>query len=773
MSNTVEYDILIEVLDSIKDLKKLQQQSKKTKGGLDETKKSGLTMASEIGAAFTGLKGAASTVIGAVQKVAGAFIDAAQASFELTRAVVDNINDLNDLSNVSGISAQNIEALKLAFVSSGQSADAANTILQQFPRVLNNIQKGTGDAAKAFKGLGIEQKLTKEQLQDGNLVFREIIGSLEGIEDKTLKAQAAAAIFGRSSASVVQALGAGKFDEFTDAIDRFGTKAGPNASAAAGEFQKRLAAVSFIADRTKQSFVESTGALGFFLEALKITQQSLSALNTFFRVGQKQVLLFTRVIVNVLIVAIDGLASKVIALISGPLTGMVRSINSIVKAVTGKDLLGDFASQVASFSIEQVGLKDAVDAAIKAFEGEGRAIDAATQSTNQIIDTHEELDEKVRAFLRTLGASTKKKDKDTKSTKDATKSEREHAKALAATIAKVMQLGKERFAASKKAFDIQNKANEDLLSNLDKINQVEKERLDQLKEITRQQKISTEEAQKAVSARAARERAAIAEAERARGVQAAGAALGGAAGAVGAISDPSGLVSAVGSAFGPIGAGISELINAVAALGEKSPEQIQQEYQTFFNAIVNGLKILPEILIKTLPAIIAEGLLTVLGELQALPFKVALSFLEVGKEIVNGFKGGIVEGLIKIKDFFADGLNLLFGPLIDGIKGIVGFFTGESFASGGRFLSGQGGLRFTGQQQGLAMLHQGEMVVPRSGQMSSSVRRDVQSQVGTGGVTININSAITERSAVDALVRKIEQRFSGFGQSTSPLFGGL
>ena len=773
MSNTVEYDILVDVLDAVKDLKKLQQQTKKTKGGLDDTGKSGVAMAGQIGAAFTGLVAAGGVVVGAVQKVAGAFIDAAQASFELTRAVVDNINDLNDLSNVSGISAQNIEALKLAFVSSGQSADAANTILQQFPRVLNNIQKGTGDAAKAFQGLGLKAKDASGNLKSGDQIFKEVIGSLENIEDKTLKAQTATAIFGRSAASITQALGAGEFDEFTDAIDRFGTKAGPDASAAAGEFQKRLAAVSFIADRTRQSFVQSTGALGFFLEALKVTQQSLSALNTFFRVGQKQILLFTRIIANVLIAAIDALASKVIALISGPLTGMVRSINSIVKAVTGQDLLGDFASQVASFSIEQVGLKDAVDAAVKAFEAEGRAIDAATQSANQNKSSTESLDEKVKAFLGTLGESTKKKDKDTKSTKDATKAEKEHAKALAAMIAKMTRLVKERFAASKKVLDIQNKANEDLLSDLDKINQLEKERLDQLKEITRQQKISTEEAQKAVSARAARERAALAEAERARQAQAGGAALRGAAGAVGAISDPSGLVSAVGSAFGPIGVGISELINAVAALGEKSPEEIQQEYQTFFSAIVNGLKILPEILIKTLPAIIAEGLLTVLGELQALPFKVALSFLEVGKEIVKGFKGGIVEGLKSIKDFFVDGLNLLFGPLIDGIKGIIGFFTGESFASGGRFLSGQGGLRFTGQQQGLAMLHQGEMVVPRSGQMSSSVARDVEAQVGGGGITININSAITERSAVDALVRKIERRFGGFGQSTSPLFGGL
>jgi hypothetical protein len=88
-------------------------------------------------------------------------------------------------------------------------------------------------------------------------------------------------------------------------------------------------------------------------------------------------------------------------------------------------------------------------------------------------------------------------------------------------------------------------------------------------------------------------------------------------------------------------------------------------------------------------------------------------------------------------------------------------------------LSGQGGLKFTGQEQGLALLHPGETVVPRSGQMSSTVARDMQAQTGGGGITININSAITERSAIDALVRKIEDRFGSFGQTTSPLFGGL
>ena len=98
MSNEVKYEIMLEILDAVKELKRLQSQTKKTKEKFDETKKSGLEFAGQLGAAFTGIKGAADSVIGAVQKVAGAFLDAAVASFELSRSVVDNINDLNDLA---------------------------------------------------------------------------------------------------------------------------------------------------------------------------------------------------------------------------------------------------------------------------------------------------------------------------------------------------------------------------------------------------------------------------------------------------------------------------------------------------------------------------------------------------------------------------------------------------------------------------------------------------------------------------------------------------
>ena len=181
-----------------------------------------------------------------MQKVAGAFIDAAVASFELSRSVVDNINDLNDLSARSSVSAQNIEALKLAFVSSGQSADSAKTIISQFPRVLTNLQKTGTQANEVLKSLKVDPK----NFKDGNEAFLESIRAIEGIENQTLKAQAATAIFGRSAGDLLQALSAGEFDEFTDSIERYGTKAGPEASKQAAEFQKRLALLGVLADRS-------------------------------------------------------------------------------------------------------------------------------------------------------------------------------------------------------------------------------------------------------------------------------------------------------------------------------------------------------------------------------------------------------------------------------------------------------------------------------------------------------------------------------------------
>ena len=784
MSTTVEYDILVEVLDSIKDLKKLSNQTKKNKKEFDGTKKSGVAMAGSLGAAFVGLQAAAGAVVGAVQKVTGAIVGAAEASFEMTRAVVDNINDLNDLSARSSISAQNIEALKLAFESSGQSADNAKTIISQFPRALTAIQKEGSQANKVLKALGVDEK----NLKDGNQAFVEAIRALEGIEDQTVKAQAANVIFGRSAGDLLQALGSGEFDEFTASIERYGTKAGPEASAQASEFQKRLAAIGMIVARATQEFIINTGVMDFFISALTTAQQAIAGLNAFMQSGQKGIRALAGDIFSFLVVSFQVLAQKVGDFILGPWLSMLRAFDTFQQKMTGKSLFAEAIKGIGSFVLEQYELTDAIDAAKVAFAAEGDAIKASSAAAKENTKDNEDNKDALQALIDAL-----------KGKKNATKEDNKET-SKANSLLKVRQGALDALADANKKYtqgiedirSILKDAGSDQLSNLDKINQLEQSRLDKLILIGKQTGINTEAAEGAVKARAERERAAQ------RRGQVAGA-IAGVGGAVGALSSPQALADFAGGLAGPIGSAVSGVLGGLAGLGDVSgieedrlqkvmeetgksrDEAMRQiliddksaEFEIFFEAIVRGLTLLPPILLKTLPKVLLPAALSIVDAIIMLPFQIAGL---IGTMIADGAKmiGEFIKDLSPmavLKKLFSG----IMGAINDFVKAVFGLdmgFGGESFMSGGRFLSAQGGLRFTGASQGLAMLHSGEMVVPRSGQMSSSVARDVEVQAAGGGVTININSAITERSAIDSLVRKIEQRFGGFGQSTSPLFGG-
>ena len=791
MSTTVEYDILVEVLGAVKDLKKLQQQTKQTKGGLDSTKQSGVQMAGQIGAAFTGLTAAAGVVVGVVQKVAGAFIDAAVASFELSRSVVDNINDLNDLSARSSVSAQNIEALKLAFVASGQSADSAKTIISQFPRVLTNLQKKGTQANEVLKSLKVDPK----NFKDGNEAFLESIRAIEGIENQTLKAQAATAIFGRSAGDLLQALAAGEFDEFTDSIERYGTKAGPEASKQAAEFQKRLALLGVLADRSKQAFIENTGALDFFIQALRLAQQSIAGLNAFLQSGQKGIRALASDIVSIAVKAFQALIDNVLFFVAGPFVGLLRAFDTLQEKVTGESLFGNAIEKIAAFTIEQYDLNDALQAGAEAFEAEGKIIDQSNAALEQNANQNKQTAAEVKALTKALLEKDKANKKETDSTKEAARAEKERARKRKEMFLQAKAQSEAIRRGRQRAAEIEAQANSDLLSELDKINQREKERLRTLRGITAETGKSTEAAQRAVQERAARERGVF---QQQQDVEA----FGNIGQVLSAVISPQGLLDAVGQALGgAVGGAAAGVLGQFAALGDVSgidadrleevmeatgknrDEALKQiliedkaaEFEIFFQAIVRGLQILPALLIQTLPPVIAEGALGLVTEIARLPISFLGAIIEGAVFVVRGigdFFTSLPEDLGKaILDGIGDAFAFFFDPLIKAFEAVGGLF-GGSFMSGGRFLSAQGGLRFTGREQGLAMLHSGEMVVPRSGQVSSTVARDVQAQTGGGGVTININSAVTERSAIDSLVRKIEDRFGSFGQSTSPLFGG-
>lgn len=229
-----------------------------------------------------------------------------------------------------------------------------------------------------------------------------------------------------------------------------------------------------------------------------------------------------------------------------------------------------------------------------------------------------------------------------------------------------------------------------------------------------------------------------------------------------ASGDVSGLIGIIS----PIAGAISK---SLIQLGQKTPEELKAEMIAQIEAIRLGLSYLPEIFLSVIPQValalteaIVDGTLQLFKNLFTLIVDgiknvFSLGFLDQGPDQQKP----ITRALQNIADFF------------DPSKQVTYNSPTQSFASGGRYIPrAEGGIRFTGQDQGLAMLHRGEFVVAQSGQRPQQVDRQL-SQSGGGAVNVIINSAVVDRNAVDGLVRQIEQRFnSKYGLSSSNLFGG-
>ena len=243
-----------------------------------------------------------------------------------------------------------------------------------------------------------------------------------------------------------------------------------------------------------------------------------------------------------------------------------------------------------------------------------------------------------------------------------------------------------------------------------------------------------------------------------------------------ALGDPAGMVSGVATGIGaalggPAGAALGQtfgsLVQGLSALGEKDPAELEAEMMQFTQAFIKGLQVLPKILIKLLPKLITGLSIAIIS---AIPILLVELVKAIGEILTGAFdalslKDGegffeyIGRQITQIFDFWA---NFLFGGSDEGMR------------SGGsaRPLSGRSGMRMT-RGTGLALLHPNEFVVPQSGMAPQAVTRTLDS-IGSGSnaTNININSIVTERSAIDELVNRIEQRYQLFGQSRSTLFAG-
>lgn len=731
--------------DASKGMKDTEQQSKKTSKGFRGLKVSGAAAASAI----AGVGAVAVGTVATVGALAAAYVAAGKAAFDFTRNVVDSVNDLNDLSAQSALSAQSIQAVRLAFEGSGQSAESASAFISRFPRLMADLEAGTGRASEAAAKLGLEIRDTSGQIKSSDQILRETIGSLQQIENDTERTTTAFLLLGRNAGQLLQAFAkTSNFENFLALSEEFGVKTGPEASAAAGQFQELLAALSVVVDGTKQAFVEAVGGVGFFNEFLLKTLKLVAGVQVLLEENKESINEFSTALVEIG----GGVVDVFTSMLSGLENYIAEAVSFLVMKLT-----------IPLFILNQIGaISDETFAKIEnvgiATQKAGRALEdiaVGVKNTEEgAVSAGERVEELITGILagisieskgarppiETLGEAIEK-------TGDAAKKQNDEYNEL---VKETERASNAIESATAQFFPFEaaiKKAEQQVFELEDAYNLAARQGIETA-EISRLLAAAEEDLTKKreASAKAAEETA-----RKERQAQ-----LDTAASIVDAVASLD-----VGQLAGFVNPALGAIASTLITLGEKSPEQIREETLAQAEAIKNGIAVLPELILTIAPQLgvaLAEAFID----------GVQLFFVNLVNIIRDAFTF-----IGRSRDITPDGDRVGRSRRRSFLSDFINRDVSASFMSGGRFIpKAQGGIRFTGMQDGLAMLHRGEFVVPQSGQRPQQVDRQLNNTTG-GGMTININSAVVDRNAVDALVREIEIRFNNqFGTSSSSLFGG-
>ena len=759
---------VVDALEKVeKELKKTQKESAKTEDKFEKFKKAGM---------------AVGKVAAVVAAVGVAILGAGKAAFEASRRVTDLVNELNDLSVRSGVSAKTIQGLRQAMLSSGQSAESLTEVLGAISGQFAQLSTEGSAVEKKFMSLGIAVKDTNGELRSNNDILLDSIKLLQGISDSSERSRAAVTLFGEAGAKLNQALAAGDFERFLSFTEKFGIDAGPEASRTAAQFQVVLSGLGTVLNGTLQKFVTATDGQNRFIQGMIKLGGILAFTGSLFESFSDEIQFLTDKFIDFLNFGLR----QTIAFMGGPFTFAIGSaINALNFLGLEVEFLNKAMSNLAGFTL------DTIDPSNKL----RNAIDKATEDMKEYEDTIGNINFSLDAFQTgSQGASNELNDLG-KEAEKTTEKLRTLNDVLMDIFKRFTSFDVNKFISDFSIiFNFLNKSF-DQVFNVEKIDRwvdnlkdsfnrattavdfqdgvsvpeitFEGSFMGKFEELITKLKIGTGEAfSKAVGLLG-----------KAGGKIGSALSTGISAGASTAIT---GILAVIGLAS-KIGqrarseAEIREMQKrrreegkavsmTVAEVQQRDIQKsIEQDIRARAKAIELGLEALPRILFNVLPPLLVE----------------------FADRIVFGFFKSIAEFVGILKDFFRsiftregrqerreardrrqEARGEEFRNRLEQLINIAGF------RSGGRYLpSARGGIKFTGMQdQGLAMLHRGEFVVPETGQMPQAVQRTMG--MGGSGINITINASVVESNAVDELVRQIERRFQTFGSSTSPLFGG-
>ena len=733
-------DDIVDALEQVeKELKKTQKETNKTVTGFEKFKKAGL---------------AVGKVTAVMATVGLAVATAGKAAFEASKKVTDLVNELNDLSVRSGVSSKTIQGLRQAMLSSGQSAEGLTEVLGAISGQFAQLGAEGSAVEKKFQSFGVAVRDTNGDLRSNNDILLDSIKLLQGVSDSSERSRLSVALFGEAGAKLNQALASGDFEKFLSFTEKFGIDTGPEASKAAAHFQFVLSGLGTVLNGTLQKFVTATDGQNRFIQGMIKLGGIVAFTGSLIESFSDEIEFLTDKVLDLLKFGIK----QTIVILTGPFALALGSIiNNLELFGIQVDFVNKAMSSLANFTIETVDPTNTLSNAIDKAKGDLKEYNEAMEGVNINLDAFGKGTAQASSEMDNLGKSTEKTTEKIRTLIDVVNdllgrfvsfNIAKFVSDFAIGFSTIDKIINKSFDASridlfantlrKKLLDTVTLADVDLGGTGEIV--IEATKFTRFEEFINKIKLGVTEifsiAVKGLGQSVSRISGALSK----------GLATGASLAVTGVLA-----VLKIAEGLGQRGSTVAEI--------EKS---VEEDIRARAKAIELGLRALPRILFNVLPPL----------------------FVEFADRVVFGFFKSIAEFVNMLKDFFRsiftregrqerkaqrdrrqEARGEEFRRRLEQLVNIAGF------RSGGRYLpSARGGIKFTGSDQGLAMLHRGEFVVPETGQMPQAVQRTMG--MGQGGMTININASVVESNAIDELVRQIERRFQTFGSSTSPLFGG-
>ena len=254
-----------------------------------------------------------------------------------------------------------------------------------------------------------------------------------------------------------------------------------------------------------------------------------------------------------------------------------------------------------------------------------------------------------------------------------------------------------------------------------------------------------------------------------------------------------------GAVAGPVGAAVSQSVDLLVQLGQTGAKGVVDNLNKFGTDLIAGLEALPELMSRVIPDFVAvfipeliEALIRAAPEMFMANMRSSFDMIkfaiwDLPVTLAERIGEVVADWWERASEFFQNLFTLQWreAGIIDPDKtmgdrakttgrvalGVATLGISELAIKMGQAFKDGAGMATGGfvDRTGIALVHQGERVVPASG-ASTQTAKGMMGGGASANVTINTN--VVDPNSIPALVSEIERHFGSFGRGTSPLFQG-